>query len=151
VLWAYSLDLLSLSTYHSCAFLGFYRAGTVGTLARLRPVQPRNRAAISSRIDRVLSYQARPDRLWTLPLLAFGGYRLLFAWVSSCRGLKLNMNPIIVRKLRLIGAIPLLPICIHGEHSDNFASHRQYFLSVYRLVNEHFDYSYQGAVISFST
>ena len=59
---------------------------------------------------RFSSFPRRPDRLWGPSSLLLNGYPWLFLWVQSSRWIRLAIHLYLVPRLRMSGAISLLPL-----------------------------------------
>jgi hypothetical protein len=67
------------------------------------------RGSIPSREKRCLCTPQRQERLWDSPILLSSGYRVLFPWRKSGRGLKLTAHLHLVPRSRKCGLIHPLP------------------------------------------
>jgi hypothetical protein len=79
-----------------------------------------SRGSIPGRSKRFISSTQRSDRLWGPPsVLVNWDWELFPRWYIG-RGVKVTIQPHLVPKLRMGGAISPLPHIHHTVHSDNF-------------------------------
>ena len=126
---AFSYDVIVHFVFLSCSYRS--RDSSVIIVNRLCIGQPRDRRLILDTGNTLLPSPKRPDRLWGTPNILFHWYRTIYPPAYSDRDVKINAHHLVPRS-RIRGAIPPLPIRLHGAQKALTFYRVLIFVSIHR-------------------